>query len=141
VSGRLITTCIVVSLCGAAIASSPTPAGASPKQAHVVCFHRNNHWHEAVRPNSCNLRKLGPQGFYYILRNLHWSHWGRSSANGRGRWRISDAKLHIHIRLWRPKVGWGPHGVDKRYFSRAKIKGPHTQTDRFRIDVPKSRYL
>jgi hypothetical protein len=141
VPAHLTTTCIVVALCAAASASSPAPADASPRQAHVVCFHRTNSWHEAVRPNKCNLRKKGAQGFYYILRKLHWSHWGRSSANGSGRWRISDAKLRIHIRLWRPKTGWGPVGIDKRYFSRAKISGPHVQTDRFRIDVPHSRHL
>jgi hypothetical protein len=128
-------------MCAALAASLPIPAAASPRQAHVVCFHRSNTWHEEVRPNKCNLRKKGAQGFYYILRELHWSRWGHSSANGQGRWRISDGKLRIHIRLWHPKWGWGPHGIDKRYFSRAKISGPHVQTDRFRIDVPRSSRL
>jgi hypothetical protein len=137
---------LVVAVAFVALAAMPPLAAASPKQPHLVCWYpsKNNGplvWHETVRPHSCNLRKKGAQGFYYILRNLHWTHWGRSSARGRGRWRISDAKLRIHIRLYHPKWGWGPHGVNKRYFSRAKIAGPHAGSDRFRLDVPHSRRL
>jgi hypothetical protein len=119
-------------LLGAILAASA--AAHSPKQPHVVCFGTHT-WRERVLPHTCNLHVKNDQ-MYYVLRDLHWTSWHRSLARGRGRWRISDARLRIHIALSNPRWGWGPNGVQRRYFSWARIAGPHVAAYGFRLDVP-----
>ena len=69
--------------------------------------------HIRYRPNRCDFHS--PDGRFPIPRQsviptkgLHWKHWGRRSANGRGRLHITSAGfLKTSVRLTRPRYVCG----------------------------------
>lgn len=114
----LAVTCLTLGLLlgSASTASAADPVPAAPANAAAVrafkpvalCLNESTgSFHHRTRPGHCDFydgeapgtRVLPAAGF--PTRDVTWSHWGHSTAVGRGEYRISGRWLPVRLRLRR----------------------------------------